>query len=373
MKVIAFYLPQFHEIPENNEWWGEGFTEWVNVKKAKPLFEGHSQPRIPLANNYYNLLDDDIKKWQIGLAKENGIYGFCFYHYWFNGHMLLEKPIEQYLRNKDLDFPFCLCWANENWTNAWAAGGNKILISQTYGDKKEWKEHFDYFLQFFKDDRYIKENGCPLLVIYRPDIMENMNEIFDYWQELAKENGFPGIKIASQYSSYEDLNGNDAKIDYFIEYQPNYASRWIKGGVYNSLRQIKKRITNLLDKKLSSKYFSTHLIEPHLEKRDYDAYWKTILEHKPTSAKQIAGAFVDWDNTARKGERGSVFVNSSPEKFKHYFTLLLEKVKREYKNDYIFVFAWNEWAEGGYLEPDKKNGCRYLEAIKEAIGVTNKK
>ena len=177
MKVIAFYLPQFHEIAENNEWWGEGFTEWVNVKNAKPLTKNHNQPHVPLNNNYYNLLNDDVKKWQIDLAKEYGIYGFCMYHYWFNGHLLLEKPVEQFLKNKELDFPFCLCWANENWTNVWAAEGNKILISQTYGDQEEWERHFEYFLPFFKDNRYIKEDGCPLLVIYKPDIMENMNEI----------------------------------------------------------------------------------------------------------------------------------------------------------------------------------------------------
>lgn len=151
MKVIAFYLPQFHEIPENNEWWGKGFTEWVNVKKAKPLYRGQNQPRVPLQRNYYNLEDVSVQEWQVELAKKYGVYGFCMYHYWFNGHLLLEKPVEQYLKNNKLDLPFCLCWANENWTNVWAAGGNKILISQTYGDKNEWKKHFDYFLPFFKD------------------------------------------------------------------------------------------------------------------------------------------------------------------------------------------------------------------------------
>ncbi len=367
MKVIAFYLPQFHEIPENNEWWGKGFTEWVNVKKAKPLYRGQNQPRVPLQRNYYNLEDVSVQEWQVELAKKYGVYGFCMYHYWFNGHLLLEKPVEQYLKNNKLDLPFCLCWANENWTNVWAAGGNKILISQTYGDKNEWKKHFDYFLPFFKDKRYIKEGNCPLLVIYRPDIMDHMNEIFDFWNELAIENGFDGLVIANQYSSLEELNWNDSRIKYHIEYQPNYASRWIKGRLYNKFRNAKRKMANILGKFFKSSFFTTRIIEQHLELRDYDKYWNCILEHKPESIKNVAGAFVDWDNTPRKGSRGSSFFNSSPEKFERYFKLLVDKVKKEYRSDYIFLFAWNEWAEGGYLEPDERNKYAYLEALRTAL------
>lgn len=157
MKVIAFYLPQFHETPENNEWWGQGFTEWNNMKAAKPLFEGHNQPRIPLNNNYYNLLDEKTLEWQTKIAREHGVYGFCCYHYWFGSKMLLEKPMEIYLKDKNCDLPFCFCWANETWTNAWAAeteSDRKTLIKQEYGDKEEWERHFQYLLPFFKDERY---------------------------------------------------------------------------------------------------------------------------------------------------------------------------------------------------------------------------
>ena len=159
MKIIAFYLPQFHEIPENNEWWGKGFTEWVNVKKAQKLFDGHNQPREPLNDNYYDLKDNSVMDWQISIAKKYGVYGFCFYHYWFNGHLLLQKPVEAFLSNKKQDMPFCICWANEHWTNAWVSKANKVLIEQEYGKEEDWKEHFDYLLPFFKDDRYIKNNG----------------------------------------------------------------------------------------------------------------------------------------------------------------------------------------------------------------------
>ena len=160
MKIIAFYLPQFHNIPENDEWWGDGFTEWVNVKKAKPLFDGHVQPKEPLNDNYYNLLDDNIKIWQAKIAKEYGVYGFCYYHYWFNGKLLLEKPMEQMLNNKKIDIPFCISWANEPWTKAWV-NEKKVLIPQSYGGVNEWKEHFDYLLPFFKDERYIKVHNKP--------------------------------------------------------------------------------------------------------------------------------------------------------------------------------------------------------------------
>ena len=197
MKIIAFYLPQFHNIPENDEWWGDGFTEWTNVKKAKPLYEGHMQPRVPLGGNYYNLLDDNVKIWQADLAKKYGVYGFCYYHYWFNGKMLLEKPMEQMLANKEVDIPFCICWANEPWTKAWVGDERKLLIAQEYGQEEEWKQHFMYLLPFFKDERYITKNGKPLFVFYRPDIVPCMKEMIETWDKLAKENAFKNSTISS--------------------------------------------------------------------------------------------------------------------------------------------------------------------------------
>ena len=228
MKIIAFYLPQFHNIPENDEWWGNGFTEWTNVKKAKPLYEGHMQPRVPLGGNYYNLLDDNVKIWQADLAKKYGVYGFCYYHYWFNGKMLLEKPMEQMLANKEVDIPFCICWANEPWTKAWVGDERKLLIAQEYGQEEEWKQHFMYLLPFFKDERYITKDGKPLFVFYRPDIVPCMKEMIETWDKLAKENGLSGITFAFQSGDYDWNNSKEAKLfDYDIEFQPPYASHWI--------------------------------------------------------------------------------------------------------------------------------------------------
>lgn len=367
MKVIAFYLPQYHETKENNEWWGEGFTEWVNVKKAKALYEGHNQPRIPLNRNYYNLLDDNVKQWQINLAKKYCIYGFCIYHYWFNGRLLLEKPVEQFLANKELELPFCLCWANENWTTQWVDSEAKILIKQKYGDKEDWKKHFEYFLPFFKDERYIKEDNCPLLVIYRPDIIDHLNEMLDYWDDLAIKNGFNGIVFLNQYSNIEDIKEGDLKFKYHIEYQPIFANRWKKKKSSFRCRKFTIKIKKVLNVIMPWKDWTSVAFVNMDFKIDYDMIWNSILNHKPVSEKCIPGAFVDWDNTPRKGGRGSVYFNASPKKFEIYFRKLVEKAKTEYQNDYLFIFAWNEWGEGGYLEPDQKNEFRYLEAIKRVL------
>lgn len=363
IKIISFYLPQFHEIKENNEWWGNGFTEWTNVKKATPLFNNHYQPRIPLNENYYDLSNADNILWQARLANKYGIDGFCIYHYWFNGHMLLEKPVELLLENKEIDISFCFCWANESWTNAWVSKENKVLIEQTYGDKNEWREHFYYFLKFFKDSRYIQDDNKPLLVIYRPEIIPCLNEMLDYWSELAIENGFNGMKYAYQQSGLDDLKGDDSRFDYNIEYQPKYAIRDI-----NNKSIIKRELLKIVDI-LNNTLFKNHIIQKNkkeVTQLDYDLVWKHVIEHRPANNKCIAGAFVDWDNTPRRGSNGLVIQGATPEKFEKYLFKQLKNVKLKYSTSYLFVFAWNEWAEGGYLEPDQKYTYQYLDAIRKA-------
>ena len=289
MKVIAWYLPQFHEIPENNEWWGTGFTEWVNVKKAKPLEEGHNQPRIPLNDRYYDLSDVSVQKWQIETAKKYGVYGFCMHHYWFDGKLLLEKPIEQYLKNKGLDFPFCICWANEHWTNRWIAGNEKILIEQKYGNKKEWKDHFEYLLPFFRDERYIRIDGKPFMVIYRPELIDCINEMLDYWQKLAKMSGLPGITFAYQGMKWDFVkNKDDSRFSYDIEYQPLVC--------WNGERQknLSVRIQDKIPKCMLT-FFSRPLnviremlLRQENKKksvREYEEVWKSVVEYKPVSGK----------------------------------------------------------------------------------------
>lgn len=372
MKIIAWYLPQFHEIPENNEWWGEGFTEWVNVKKAQKFHEEQNQPRIPLNNNYYCLLDVDTQKWQVEIAKKYGVYGFCMHHYWFDGKLLLEKPVEQYLQHKELDLPFCLCWANEHWTNAWVDGGSKILIEQRYGNKKEWKEHFEYFLPFFQDERYIKNEGKPFLVIYRPEIIECLDEMLDYWQVLAKENGLPGIDFACKGADDSGLiekKSTYQKFSYNIDYQPGK----IFGRIIAGKHPLRIKVQKFLDKYLSAILHIDfwRFSVPKLKTYDYDEVWENIVKLKPIDEKNIPGAYVDWDCTPRKGIGGSFMIGASPEKFKKYFKKQVLNARENYKKDMIFIFAWNEWAESGYLEPDEKYEYGYLQAIYDVLKETN--
>lgn len=367
MKVIAFYLPQFHSIPENDEWWGEGFTEWTNMKKATALFEGHNQPRVPLGNNFYNLLDDSVQAWQVKLAKQYGVYGFCFYHYWFSGKRLLEKPVENFLKNKKLDLPFCISWANEPWTNAWEGTDLRVLIEQKYGDKNEWKEHFDYLLPYFKDSRYIKKDGKPLFIVYRPDIMDNLEEMLSYWNLLAKENGFNGLCFAYQHPKYHFQNKRSSLFEYGIEYQPVFAQLAEDKGIRKVIRKICMRIGDI-----SQKYFDgiLNFSQNEVKRMSYDQIWNTILTFKHDTTRMIPGAFVDWDNTPRRGQNGSLMENASPENFKKYFKQQVINARENYHEDMIFIFAWNEWAEGGYLEPDQKNHYGYLESIQQCLKET---
>ncbi len=365
MKTIAFYLPQFHTFPENDAWWGEGFTEWTNVKRAEPLFEEHYQPRVPQNGNYYNLLDNSVKSWQIELAKKHGLYGFCFYHYWFDGKLLMEQPVEQYLKDTSLDFPFCICWANEHWTKAWEGKQNQVLIAQRYGGEREWREHFNYLLPFFLDKRYIRNNGKPLMVIYRPDLMDSaLNPMLDCWQSLARENGFE-LEFAYQQIIFDlQKNKDDSRFTYNIEYQPNYAVYDLTKNKHRLLKAVKHAI----QKPLYKLGINIEQVRPEgLIQRDYDEVWSAVLSHRPTDKKCVPGAFVDWDNTPRKRDKGSVFVGACPEKFRKYMSALIKKAKNEYKSDMIFLFAWNEWAEGGYMEPDERFGCGYLEALRDAL------
>lgn len=370
MKVIAFYLPQYHAIPENDEWWGKGFTEWTTLKKAKPLFEGHNQPRVPLNGEYYNLLNDTSKEWQCKIAKEYGVYGFCFYHYWFDGHKLLEKPVNQYLADKSCDLPFCICWANEHWTKAWESKEDTVLIEQRYGDKQQWIDHFNYFLPFFKDSRYIQVDGKPLLVIYRPQLIDCLNEMLDCWTDLAKKNGLKGISFVYQHSSFETAsNRDDSRFSYGIEFQPGSALTNMSMKKYGGIYKVKRIVYQWLEKYLGITGGLRKLLpgKTALEKQDYDRVWHEILNRTPKNDKYFPGAFVDWDNTPRRGEKGRVMMGASPEKFKKYFSEQVRHARDVYHKDMLFVTAWNEWTEGAYLEPDNKNGYAYLQAIHDAL------
>lgn len=358
MKLIAFYLPQFHEIEENNNWWGKGFTEWVNVKKAKKLFSGHYQPREPYHDNYYNLLNEHVMESQSILAKKYGIYGFCFYHYWFNGKMVLEKPTQMLLKNKNIDIPFCFCWANEPWTRTWhGAGGEKeVLIRQSYGDKKDWKEHFQYLLQFFQDDRYIKKENKPVFLIYRTGNMNNVAEMFEYWHELAIENGFDGIHLVSMLS-FDDKYIKNKYIEGTVDFEPGKTTRE-KSILTGRGRILKDYIIDHYNKIPFGKRFLCNIL-------DYDQLNKEMV-NKQHKKNEYRGVFVNYDDSPRRGIKGTIVLGSTPKKFEQYLSANI-KCSIEEGNEYLFINAWNEWGESNYLEPDKRYGYAYLHAVKRAF------
>lgn len=376
MKLIAFYLPQFHTFPENDEWWGKGFTEWTNIKRAEKLFSWQNQPRVPYKENYYDL-DKQFKEtliWQINIAKKYGLYGFCFYHYWFkDGKKLMERPIENFLLNRDLDMPFCLSWANEPWTRAWDGSTKEVIMPQEYGNKEEWENHFNYLLSFFLDSRYIRVDGKPMILIYRPELINELDKMLSLWNELAIQSGLNGLYIVSQGTVYGTSESRSKIINDYILYEPGYTQAefsLVRGNVYKKFmmspqmfckitwQKIKRQIGRITHSK--SVVLNTIIF-------DYDLFWNRILERKYTE-DMIPGAFVDWDNSPRRGRNGArIFKGSTPEDFEKYMSALVHKVKNESKKEMIFIDAWNEWAEGTYLEPDTKNGYKYLEAIQNAL------
>ncbi len=364
IKIIAFYLPQFHAIPENDQWWGKDFTEWVNTKKAVPQFSGHYQPRLPYGDNYYCLLDDSTLLWQAETAQKYGVYGFCYYHYWFKGgKKLLEKPVEQMLRNPDIEMPFCLSWANENWTRNWDGGNREVIMEQEYGDETEWEAHFQYLLAFFRDKRYITIAGKPIFIIYKPGLIDRLEEMLDYFSMRAIAEGLKGICFMFQHPYYYyAANYRPELFDYTINFEPGYTRFMEYGWEMNGIiARIRKRL------QFHYRHLACGCKNKALKISSYDEDWGKILKREPILPdKTLPGAFVDWDNTPRN-KNGITYLGAGPDKFAAYMTELIRLTKQKYHQQMIFINAWNEWGEGAYLEPDQKYGYGYLEALKKAL------
>lgn len=352
-KILTFYLPQYHSFPENDKWWGKGFTDWVNVKNARQLFWGHQQPRVPYQKNYYDLSDENVMCEQMKIAQEYGVYGFCFYHYWFDGKKLMEKPLEALLNNKKGNLPYCFCWANEPWMRTWdgVTNNKEMLMPQHYGADKEWREHFEYLLDFFKDDRYIKIEGKPVFVIYRPTEIPNCHKMQELWNNLACENGFSGIYFIKMKTAFQEKK-IFSLFSATVDFEP---MRTMKGHEYKFYQTFGQKFRNYIRKK---------------DKLDIISYEKVCQDmiNKPIEGKQtkFLGMFAGWDNSPRRGKNGLIMKKCSPEIFEKYLTIQMERSK-ELHNEYLFVNAWNEWAEGAYLEADEKNGYAYLEAVKRIV------
>ena len=354
MKVLSMYLPQFYRTPENDAWWGEGFTDWVSTKKAAPLFSGHVQPRIPLNSNYYDLTEKETMKWQSELMHQYGIDGMCIYHYWFkDGRKVLEKPAENLLKWKDIDMPFCFYWANESWARSWSNVPEKnvwantsepcrngfdseVLLEQDYGEEEIWEEHFSYLLPFFLDDRYIKIDGKPLILIYRTESVPCLRQMLECWRKLALENDFEGIYVIGANCN----SGISSVLDAILVHEP-------KSALYE--------------------YFMMHPERDCLVKKiSYDNIWNILLaSDKNNGVQTYYSGFVDYDDSPRRGKEGNVITDADPDKFKKYIIKLMVKNQKA-GSDILFLNAWNEWGEGMYLEPDEAHGFGYLQALKEA-------
>lgn len=367
-KIVAMYLPQYHRIPENDTWWGEGYTDWKAVKDAKPLFENHNQPRIPKDGNYYDLSQVDSIRTQAELAKKYDVYGFGIYHYWFSSNqVLLDKPAKIIKENTDIDTNYFFMWDNGSWkrtwsnvkfSNSWAplyeanSSGPEILAKLEYGDEEEWKKHFDYLLPYFKDDRYIKIDGKPLFGIFNqnnePDVLKKM---FEYWNDCAIKEGLAGVAILGK--------SNTSKInisDYQFDYEPA-THAWVgKTNIQKALWRIKDNFRLKIGK---------------LKTYNYSKVWKRIINDVNADEKYFTGAFVRYDDTPRRGKKSSIVTGETPELFEKNMTKLLEKTNRMNK-EFVFLTAWNEWGEGAYLEPDTQVGEDYLKALKKAMDVVNK-
>lgn len=347
-KLIAFYLPQFHPIPENDQWWGKGFTEWTNVKRGSPNFKGHYMPRLPAELGFYDLREQEIMKQQAEIAKTYGIFGFCFYYYWFSGKRLLEKPLETLLSSEKPDFPFCLCWANENWTRRWDGMDEEILIKQGY--ENGWEEQFFLdILPYFRDSRYIRIDGEPLLVLYRVDTIPDCAEVIKKWKHKAKSAGLPGLHVVGvQYIGMSPEMPVEMGADATVEFPPHLMR--------------------------SERTFIDPAIIPDINDdfngyvEDYPSAMMHYISRPAAKVPWYRCLMPSWDNTARRGLSSHIYVNATPKLYERWLRYLVDYSRcAPGGRPIIFVNAWNEWAEGAYLEPDRKYGWQYLEATSLAM------
>jgi hypothetical protein len=364
MKPIAIYLPQFHAIPENDAWWGQGFTEWTNVRSATPLFKGHEQPQVPDGFGYYDLNDAEVMRQQAVMAARAGIAGFMFYHYWFHGKELLEMPVRQYVAS-NIDFPFMLCWANENWTRRWDGDNQEVLMEQTYSAADD-VAHMQHLLPVFANPRYIKVAGKPVFVVYRSNYLPNSADTCSRWQQMAREAGFRGLYLIRidrvDYGTSPQEDGFDAAMNFhprwplaeksfYVHYRHtplNRLKQWLGLGYPNDLLRAAQN-NNFI--------------------ADYATYVRQCLAVPSPGYLQFPCVMPGWDNSPRRKKGGALlFTGSNPDLYQHWLEKEMERFDPSSKEaSFVFINAWNEWAEGCHLEPCQKWGRAYLEATLHAL------
>ena len=348
MEILAHYLPQFHPIPENDVWWGPGFTEWTNVTRARPLFHGHAQPHLPTDLGFYDLRVPEVREAQAALARHHEITGFCYWHYWFGGRLLLQRPFEEVLSLGQPDFPFCVAWANQSWSGIWHGAPDRILIEQTYPGPEDEVLHFAYLRRAFEDPRYIRVNGRPILIIYNPADLPEPARFVEQWQSMADKAGLGGLYLVAALiermvgrgeNPYPTLSedGFDAAIHYEFPFDYTLGSRFRETLIARRLMRGPKRYP----------YRGT-LPQPSFD----------------ITGRVIPCVYPNWDNTPRSGRSGVVATNATPERFGVQLRRAIELSAASPDDEQIVMIkSWNEWAEGNYLEPDREYGSARLETL----------
>lgn len=344
LKVIAFYLPQFHPIPENDLWWGKGFTEWTNVAKAQPLFEGHYQPHLPADLGFYDLRVPELRHQQVSLAREYGVHGFCYYYYWFSGRRILERPLNDFVADKALQFPFCICWANENWTRRWDGQEHELLLEQKYSEADDLV-FIRELLPLLQDPRYIRVSGSPLILIYRVDKLPNAQRTTQVWRREAARHGISTLHICA-VEFFPIQSPADYGCDSVVEFPPhtfqteNYAS------------DIQQECPNFIG-----------------VVRDYREVVQASIRRSAPAYRYFRGVCPSWDNSARTGQRATIYRHSSPAEYELWLHAAAEYTCQQQppEDRFLFINAWNEWAEGTHLEPDQRYGKQFLEATRRVV------
>jgi len=348
VRAIAFYLPQFHPIAENDAWWGEGYTEWTRVASARPLFYGHHQPQLPANLGFYDLRVPQVREAQARLAERYGIHGFCYHYYWFSGRRLLEKPLAAVLELGQPSLPYCICWANENWTRRWDGRDDDVLLSQTFS-KEDDQRFIDDLIPMLRDPRYIRVDGKPLIVVYRTSLLPNPKRTTKIWRAAAKAAGLDGLYLV-RVESFDDPvpapNPGDMGFDASCEFPPHSVD----------VPEDKSRV---------------HQLDPEFVGRiyDYERLVDAFLKKPDTGYRRLRGVMPAWDNTARVGRRAHIAANASPEAYQYWLSQIVEQTRKNHPpaEQIVFINAWNEWGEGCHLEPDQRHGLRYLDATYSAL------
>ena len=366
VRLLAFYLPQFHPIPENDRWWGAGFTDWVNVAKGRPVFPGHYQPHVPADLGYYDLREPATREAQAELARAHGISAFCYYHYWFGGKRLLHEPFDEVLRLGKPDFPFLLCWANENWTRRWDGRDQEVLMAQQHSAEDD-RTHIEHLLPAFTDPRYLKVAGRPVFLVSRTELLPDPARTATIWRERARAAGLPGLYLMRVESFIRGVDPATIGFDAAVEFAPDwsvfaYFRPWSPG------RTLRERWQDLLATfRLGPGNQTAHRVFR------YEDLMKLMLAKPPAPYQRFRCVTPSWDNRARRPRRATVFHGASPERYELWLRTMIEQTVRDQAPEerLVFVNAWNEWGEGNHLEPDMRFGLAYLEATRRVQASTS--